>query len=298
MSRKKYLLAGAASFLILSQACNLLGAPTKVPDVSPGPELEIQTKAVEAVAATDAALTSIAVMVESTLAAMTTDTPEFTLTPSFTPTPTFSPTPQVPMVSVSVQTNCRSGPGTAYDVLGIFNVGESGQVVGRSFYSDNWIVKLPSHPTITCWLWGQYATVTGDTSALPIIAPPPTPTPSVDFTIGYSSFGVGPGYTCLKFMVLNNGPLPWSSWYLTVTDTNQGVSGANAGNNFVFLDQWCLSSGVVGEIMPGAAGQVSAYLALLSNPTGDHAGTTLTLCTGDDQGGTCLTKSVDAVIGP
>jgi hypothetical protein len=298
MSRNRNLLAGAAILFILIQACNLLGAPAVVEDVSQDPVLEIQTKAVEAVMATDAALTEIAMMVESTLAAMTTDTPEFTPTSSLTPTPTFSPTPQVPMVSVSVQTNCRSGPGTAYDVLGIFNVGESGQVVGRSFYNDNWIVKLPSHPSITCWLWGQYATVTGDTSSLPIIAPPATPTPGADFTVSYSSFGVGPGYTCLKFMVFNTGPLTWSSYNFTVTDTNQGVSGASTDNNFVFYDPWCMASGVMAEIMPGIAGQVSAKLSLSSNPAGDHADTTLTLCTGDDLGGTCLTKSVGTVIGP
>ncbi len=298
MSQNNKLLAVAAIFLILIQACNLLAAPAKVLDVSQDPALEIQTKAVAAVAATDAALTAVAAMVESTLAAMTTDTPEFTLTPSLTPTPTFSPTPQVPMVSVSVQTNCRSGPGTAYDVLGIFNVGESGQVVGRSFYNDNWIVKLPSHPSITCWLWAQYATVIGDTSALPIITPPPTPTPGMNFSYAYNSFGVGPGYSCLKFVVINPGPIAWSSYTLTVNDTDQGVSGTSTGNNFVFYDNWCISSGVMAEMLPGIAGQVSANLALLSNPIGNHIGATLTLCTGDDLGGTCLTKSVDAVIGP
>jgi hypothetical protein len=79
---------------------------------------------------------------------------------------------------VSVETNCRSGPGTAYGALGALLVGQSAEVVGRSASSDSWIIKLPSNPAITCWLWGQYATVTGNTGNLPIITPPPTPTPT------------------------------------------------------------------------------------------------------------------------
>ena len=31
----------------------------------------------------------------------------------------------------------------------------------------------------TCWLWGQYAVVSGNTATLPEYTPPPTPTPSL-----------------------------------------------------------------------------------------------------------------------
>ena len=39
-----------------------------------------------------------------------------------------------------------------------------------------WIVNNPDRPG-ECWLWGQYASVSGDTSSLPVRTPPPTPTP-------------------------------------------------------------------------------------------------------------------------
>src|SRR5512138_548835 len=111
---------------------------------------------------TVAAQTQVAQAVAQTVAAMVSATPEFSLTPTFTLTP------QAVRVSVTVETNCRSGPGPAYNKLGIVRAGESAEVLGRNSVNDTWIVKLPSNPTITCWLWGQYAKVTGNWEALPV----------------------------------------------------------------------------------------------------------------------------------
>lgn len=99
--------------------------------------------------------------------------------PVFTPTTTPTPTPGIVQVSVSRETNCRSGPGPAYEVYGILRVGQTAEVVGRNFVNDTWIIKLPSNPAITCWVWGQYASVTGNWESLPIIKTPPTPTPTL-----------------------------------------------------------------------------------------------------------------------
>ncbi len=100
-----------------------------------------------------------------------------TLAPSLTPT--ISPTtPSIPMVSVSANTNCRKGPSIVYDNLAALLVGEEAEVVGKYTVTDPeyWIIKKGS---VTCWLWGEYATVEGDTSNLPEMVPPPTPTPSL-----------------------------------------------------------------------------------------------------------------------
>jgi len=141
-----------AVFLLMS-ACNLL---------------RVSPSASDGLAGTQAALeqTQIALAIEQTMAAMS--------------VPEAGETPQPPggtvTVTVSVDTNCRLGPGTAYAIVGALAVGQSAEVVGRSASSDNWIIRLPSNLAVTCWLWGQYATVTGDTSTLPVITPPPTPT--------------------------------------------------------------------------------------------------------------------------
>ena len=93
-----------------------------------------------------------------------------------TPTVTFTSGPSAPAVTVSQATNCRTGPGTGYDQLGALNVGQTGQIVGKYTPGNYWIINTPGGSG-TCWLWGQYATTSGDLSGLPEMVPPPTPTP-------------------------------------------------------------------------------------------------------------------------
>ncbi len=90
-----------------------------------------------------------------------------------TPTASLTPVPSAPTVSVSVATNCRTGPDAAYELLMVVQPGGSMQVVGKYSAGNYWIINMPTGGT--CWLWGQYATVTGDTSSLPEIAAPAPP---------------------------------------------------------------------------------------------------------------------------
>jgi hypothetical protein len=80
-----------------------------------------------------------------------------------------------PTVRVSKDTNCRTGPGDPYPSIGSLMIGETAEVVGRSPGGDFWIIKNPDDIGGTCWLWTNYATVTGGTSNLPVIQPPPLP---------------------------------------------------------------------------------------------------------------------------
>jgi len=98
-----------------------------------------------------------------------------------TPTITLTPTTSVPMVSVSQSTNCRSGPGVQYDQVGALGAGQSAQLVGKYTAGNYWIIDIPGGSG-TCWLWGQYATTSGNTGSLPEMVPPPTPTPTFTAT--------------------------------------------------------------------------------------------------------------------
>lgn len=117
---------------------------------------------------------------------MPTNTPE----PTLTPTNTMTATPDIPRVNVSVDTNCRTGPSTKFDWVGALLVGETAELVGRSSEGDYWIIKTPDAGG-NCWLWGQYATVSGQTAALPLYTPPPTPTPLIEWA-GTWSVWYGP----------------------------------------------------------------------------------------------------------
>ncbi len=93
-----------------------------------------------------------------------------------TPAQAGTPTASAVTANVTATTNCRSGPGTAYSIVTALNAGQQVTVAGQDTADNYWIVTNPDGSG-TCWLWGQYATVTGDTAALAQVQPPAAPTP-------------------------------------------------------------------------------------------------------------------------
>src|SRR5512143_1518733 len=83
----------------------------------------------------------------------TPEVPTMTPTVTLTPTPIFTATPLVPLISVSVATNCRVGPGKVYDRVGALLVGETAEVVGRDATGAYWFIRNPDHINGYCWLW-------------------------------------------------------------------------------------------------------------------------------------------------
>jgi hypothetical protein len=235
----------------------------------------------------------------STQAPEVSDTPAWTETPSETPPPSLSPsetltvTPSVVTVSVSGNTNCRTGPGTVYDLLDSLLVGQTAEVVGRDAEGQNWVIKMPSNPARTCWLWGRYATLSGNWEALPIIEPPPTPTPAPSFTFSYDSWGVGPGYQCFKFNVKNTGSVTWESYTITLHNGAHGTTATGSGDEFIGSDNWCVSTGSQSDLMPGETGTAGVQTSLAYNPAGEAFDVTLKLCSEDGLGGACKLKTIN-----
>ena len=159
MKKTKGIVFLFSMLVVTALACNL-------PSATPTPPVDV-----------DATLTSLALTQAGQnppagLPTLSQATPTITMTSTITPTLP----PSVPMVSVSVNTNCRTGPAIEYDYLTALLVGEKAEVVGKytTVSPTYWIIKKGS---VTCWLWGQYATVEGNTSNLPEMIPPPSPTP-------------------------------------------------------------------------------------------------------------------------
>jgi hypothetical protein len=92
-------------------------------------------------------------------------------TPFVPPTDTVIPSPVIPQVSVSSETNCRTGPSKYYKFVGKAEAGTTFTVVGKHPPTNYWIIRLADDRE--CWLWGQYATVEGDVNSLPEYSPPP-----------------------------------------------------------------------------------------------------------------------------
>jgi hypothetical protein len=174
-----YLLIALISLL----ACSFPGA---APDGGPSAEdlartMVAQTEAArpEAEAAAPSPTETSAPPPTATQTQPPEDTPE--------PTRTHTPEPETPSVQVSVDTNCRSGPGKIYDYIGALLVGETAEVVGQSLDGQYWIIKNPDQPG-ECWLWANYAATTGPVAALPKYTPPPTPTPSFVWAGTWTSY--------------------------------------------------------------------------------------------------------------
>ncbi len=224
-----------------------------------------------------------------------TATPEFSATPSATPTSTETPTPSVPLAALTQNTNCRSGPLAVYDLIRTFLTGEMAQITGKDAAGDYWYVTDPGQPGKDCWLWGRYVTVSGDTSNVPVFTPPPTPTPSLGFTLSYSymeagcPFGFAPG-----FQVVNTGSVTFKSGKIKAEDTVQNETVENS------TDVFDKRSGCVGvdtsipDLDPGDTGYI--YGNSFSDPFGHEMQVTVTLCTGPGQTGQCVSKTLNFTI--
>jgi hypothetical protein len=82
-------------------------------------------------------------------------------------------------VTVSVETNCRKGPSINFASVYSLSVSQVAEVIGKNTSTGYWIIKIPGGGGATCWLWGKYATVNGNTDGLAEVAtpaPPPTST--------------------------------------------------------------------------------------------------------------------------
>jgi hypothetical protein len=322
MFLKQFIAIIASVLLILVSACTLPGGTAVVSGTNPDPAAAtaaIQTQAAEIVASTAAIQTQAAVITASTAAAETalanavaetlaampsntpeftftpslTPTPTFTLTPSFTPTPTFTLTPETVRVSVSVETNCRTGPGTAYDSVGVLQVGKTAEVVGRASDGGSWIIRNPANPAMNCWLWGQYATVTGNTSGLTVYTPPPTPTPAAVFNVTVVEMVTCAPEYAFTFQLANPGSVTWESIKIVVTDTVTTTIETHTRDTFKRYNG-CAAGTESQNLEPGETGFSSNMLPghFDYDPTGHAMTAVVTVCSQNALAGTCLNKTI------
>lgn len=98
--------------------------------------------------------------------------------------PTVTSTPTGPTVTVNAdqeQINVRAGPGTDYPILGVLIAGQEVPAKGRS-PQGLWIqIQYFGVPGERAWVYAPL--VSAPTGDLPIVEPPPTPTPLFTPTI-------------------------------------------------------------------------------------------------------------------
>ena len=293
-TRRTYL--PALVLLLASMACS-------VPAIFTPDESVINTAVAEtmiAVLTQNVPLATLSPTLEATPSStFTPGPPTFTPTASLTATPAFTPTSPVPLISVSVNTNCRSGPGKVYDMEGALLVGEIAEVYGRDPTNNYWYIRNPDADPQFCWVWGKYATLIGPALLLPAFTPPPTPTatltpvPSPAFKAEYAGLDTCNVSWWVEIKLKNTGSVLLKSMEISVKDKATDLVLVNLSDGFTNLDG-CLGKTTKDILRAGDTYLLSAP-AFVYNPTGHKLMVTITLCSDTGQQGMCVTDKIDFV---
>jgi hypothetical protein len=289
------ILLSVTVLLLVSLACTGSVTPG-VP--APTQDLNFLGTVIASTLSSGASQTAVA-GVPSTVVATPTPWPTFTPVPplpTFTPSATLSPIPLftstslVPLISVSVATNCRVGPGKVYERVGALLVGEVAEVFGRSATGNYWYIRNPRQSNGFCWLWGEYATVTGNFAALPIFTPPPTPTPVPNFRAAYARLEKCNNRWWVDIRLANTGGMVFQSISLVVKDLRTNIVVSMSSDIFENIDG-CTNTSSKDALQPGVARVVSSH-TFTYDPTGHKLRATITLCSREGQNGMCIRKSI------
>jgi hypothetical protein len=185
-----------------------------------------------------ATLTAQAVSISPTVTteqATQTATLQPTETESQQPVQTEPVIPEAASISVSLDTNCREGPAKDYQKLGYLLPGQTAAVIGRNSNSTWWYIENPKKPGQFCWVWGEYATLQGDISTLPVTTPPPPPIPVAGYVNTEYDFYLEPGgwsanETYPNVLKLTNGEYYLTICYEKLSESNVCRTGVPAGD--------------------------------------------------------------------
>jgi hypothetical protein len=109
--------------------------------------------------------TSTALAQTSTAQAAPTNTLVPTVTQTEVQTATTETPPAqtgAPTIRANVDTNCRLGPSTLYDIVGYLLADRQSEVRGRNDAQTWWYIENPGKSGAYCWVWGQTTNVQGD----------------------------------------------------------------------------------------------------------------------------------------
>ncbi|HCR72815.1 MAG TPA: hypothetical protein DIW23_15330 [Anaerolineae bacterium] len=198
-------------------------------------------------------------------------------------------------ITVSRPTNCRIGPGTAYEIAGTLLVDEEATVLGRDPSNRYWYIPNPDPGIDYCWVWGEYATITGNTLVLPVYTPiatstsTPTALPNVTFDLkGLKSDRCGSDYW-VEFQITNTSEnkLAFKSVRIEIEDVDTGTKRISTSNNFINRDGCGTYSGV--NTLEFEDSTILSAPSIPYNPSGHVIRVFVTACSEADLKGSCRT---------
>ena len=281
MLKKHQILMSIAALLIAVLACVQPGVPAPVQDPN-----AVNTSIVQTISArqTQEVLNNP----PTATFTFTPETPTLTAEPTLSPVPDFTETPSIPQITVSVDTNCRVGPGAIFERVGILLVGETADIVGREPKGEYWYIRNPDEGdegAEFCWVWGEYATVSGNTLPLLYLSPPPPPAAAV--SVSFDKMGTC-GNWWADFKLVNTSGALFKSVSITVTDTDTDpVTVASQSVNGFVHNSGCDAPVKKDSLVAGGTLSISSA-QFAYNPSGHTLNAKISICTGDDQKGTCI----------
>jgi hypothetical protein len=282
MFKKHPALVSFVVLLIASLACVQPGAVAPTPDAN-----AINTSIAQTISARQ---TQVVINNPATATwTLAPETPTLTLEPTLSETPDFTATSTTPMISVSVDTNCRVGPGAIYERVGILLVGETAEIVGREPKGEFWLIRNPDTGPEFCWVWGEYATITGNIFTLVLTTP--LPPPNTAFSATFDKLGICAIWWA-DFKLVNNSGALFKSISITLTDSDTTpVTIISLGVNGFSHNDGCGSPVTAGTLVAGGSVTVSSA-NFPYNPSGHNLSAKITICTEVDQAGTCITQEI------
>jgi len=202
------------------------------------------------------------------------------------------------MLTARIETRCRQGPSTAWDVLSYLLVGQQAEILGTNPEHTWWLIRDPANRYLSCWVWGETTYPINNASMVPVVQPPLPPTlpPTASFSLSYSNYHMCSGVAVFTFHVINTGTLSFASSQITIRDltNNVDLAGPESRNDPFYGG----SSDCVGGFSPLDAGDsayVGEFVAVsdIVGLSGARGRGIVLLCTRPDLGGQCVEQKAN-----
>jgi hypothetical protein len=167
-------------------------------------------------------------------------------------------------LTVTENTNCRSGPGINYKKVTVIPANTSVEIVASYSSGYYWIVKAPDGSG-ECWILGELGTVSGDVTVLPNVTP-----------VAGQDTGV-PAKPSVKWNYFCNAITGQADVSLTWADKADNESGYRVYRNGAVVAELPPNSTKFAETITLLAGQSAGYNVEAFNQFGTASSSVITL---------------------
>ncbi|HPS42518.1 MAG TPA: hypothetical protein PK040_07945 [Anaerolineaceae bacterium] len=290
--KKIMLLAVTLLMVFALAACNLPIGQTG------NNESAVQTQVALNVALTQVAGTITALVPADTQTPQPTVEIPPTLTPTITLTlePSFTATLAGVWLTLQENTNCRIGQGEPFNIVTTVKEGNMVEAVARNPNNDYFYIKNPNSASGFCWMWGRFATLTGNITSLPVFTPMPTPTqatptPAADFDVSFNGMTTCGGDYAVTVKISNVGTLTWQSIRIVLKDRTTDTTREHTADVFKAYSG-CDAGVSQDDLTPGESGLVTTVPGYFNyNLNGHDLKITVTLYSKNGLSGTSVSKS-------